>query len=308
MFSAGKGKEGKSKLRRRLIRHYPFYIMMLPMVILLFLFSYFPMRSIDIAFYDYNIFQGKIAFVGFDNFVRLFSTPRFSNILTNTLVISLSRLFLNMFFAILFALLLNEVGRKGIKKTVQTAVYLPHFLSWTVVASIFNMILSPTAGLTGPIFEALGLAPEHPLTNTNLWHLMFYMIGIWKETGWGTIIYLAAITGVDPALYEAAAIDGAGKMKQTLYITMPALYNTMLVVLILNLSSVLNIMEPVFVLQNPLVYGISEVIGTYTYRVGLVERNYAFSTAIGLFRSVIALILMLIANTASKKVRGRGIL
>jgi putative aldouronate transport system permease protein len=301
-------KKKKSNLKRRLIRYYPAYIMFLPAAIILFLFSYLPMRNIDIAFYDYNTTRGKIEFLGWENFERLFTTPRFMNIFTNTLVISLTRLFIGMVFAVLLALLLNEIGVKWFKKGIQTAVYLPHFLSWTIVASAFNMILSPTSGLTGPIFDLFGIAPEHPLMNQTMWRPLFYMISLWRETGYATIVYLAAITGIDPSLYEAAAIDGAGKLKQTRFITIPSLYNTMLVVLIMNLATVLNVMEPIFVLQNPLVYEISDVIGTYAYRTGLLNRDYAYATAIGLFRGVIASILMLIANTASKRVRGRGLL
>jgi len=301
------GMGGNSTLGKRIKKHIPFYIMIIPVVVCYILFSYGPMFNIDIAFYEFGL-MGKGEFIGLENFRRMFSTPKFGLIFTNTLVISLTRLAINMVLSMTFAILLNEIAVQGFKKLVQTAVYLPHFLSWVIVASLFTMILSPQSGVTGPIYNMLGLNPENPLTNEKLWRPLFYFIGSWKEIGWGAIIYLASITSIDPTLYEAAAIDGAGRWKQTKHITLPVLASTALVVLILNLAKVLNVFEPIFVLQNALVYNVSDVIGTYTYRVGLVDRDYSYSTAIGLFRSVISLILITIANYMSKKIRGRGII
>ena len=301
-------KKDKNRLIMRIKRHIPFYLMIMPVVIFFLLFSYGPMLNVDIAFRKFHPMFGKQEWVGLENFARLLTTPKFLTTLGNTLSISLVNLFLNMLLSVVFALMLNEVTNVFFKRAVQTAVYLPHFLSWVVVASIFIMVLSPNTGFTGPIYEMLGITPENPLTNSRLWRVIYHAINAWKSFGYGAIVYLAAITGIDPVLYEAASIDGAGKWKQTMHITLPALTGTMLVVLILNLSKVLNVFDSVFVLQNPLVYGVSDVLGTYTYRLGLVERDYSFATAVGLFRSFVAAVLIFISNYASKRIRGRGII
>ena len=301
-----KGRKRKD-LARRMRKYLPFYFMFLPVLVAFLVFSYWPMLHVDIAFYEYGIF-GKGAFIGLENFERLFNNPRFPLVFSNTLIMSIVNLVLGMITSIIFALLLNEINQKTVKKTVQTAVYLPHFLSWVIVASLFTMILSPTSGITGPIYEFLGVPAENPLQNPDLWRPLFYFVSVWKGMGWGAIVYLAAITGIDPTLYEAAAIDGAGKMKQTWYITLPAMTSTMLVVLIMNLSKILNLFDSVFNLYNPLVYDVADVLQTYVYRVGLVDGDFGYATAVGLFKSVITLVLVLGANFFSKKVRGRGIL
>jgi putative aldouronate transport system permease protein len=193
---------------------------------------------------------------------------------------------------------------------MQTIVYVPHFMSWVVVASIFHIILSPQNGFINNILTGTGVikTPIYFLASEKWWRPAFYFISRWKETGWGTIIYLAAMTGINPELYESASIDGAGKLKQALYITLPSLLPTIIIVLILNLSRILNIFESIFVLYNPVVYSVADVIQTYNYRVGLLDSDYGYSTAVGLFRSLICMFLVIGANFISKRIRGRGIL
>jgi putative aldouronate transport system permease protein len=215
-----------------------------------------------------------------------------------------------MVAAVLIALLLNEIGRMYLKRPIQTIIYLPHFMSWVVVASIFHLILSPQNGFVNNLLTGIGIikTPIYFLANENWWRPAFYFISRWKETGWGTIIYLAALTSINPELYESAAIDGAGRLKQALYITLPSIMPTIIIVLILQLSRVLNIFEPIFVLYNAAVYSVADVIQTYNYRVGLVESDYGYSTAVGLFRSIICMFLVIGANYMSKRIRGRGVL
>jgi putative aldouronate transport system permease protein len=183
-------------------------------------------------------------------------------------------------------------------------------MSWVVVASIFHIILSPQNGFINNIITRIGIikTPIYFLASEKWWRPAFYFISRWKETGWGTIIYLAALTGINPELYESASIDGAGKLKQALYITLPSLLPTIIIVLILNLSRILNIFESIFVLYNPVVYSVADVIQTYNYRVGLLDSDYGYSTAVGLFRSLICMVLVIGANFISKRIRGRGIL
>ncbi len=213
-----------------------------------------------------------------------------------------------MLFSIGFALLINEIHRKLVKSVFQTILYIPHFISWVVTASIFYLILSPSGGLINQLIVGLGGKSTYFMISEKWWTPIFYLINLWKGVGWGMIIYIAALSGISDELYEAASIDGAGRLKQTWYITLPGIMNTILVVLILHLASVLNIFQSVFVLQNDLVLNVSEVIETYIYRVGLLQSDYGYSTAVGLFKSVISMILILITNNACKKIKGEGIL
>jgi len=296
------------KLLPRLRKGFWLYVMFLPTFIFVILFNYLPMLGIRFAFYRYNVFAPP-KFVGWTNFKTLFASSRFWSVFTNTLQISLMNLVLGMVASILIALLLNEISRTYLKRPLQTIIYIPHFMSWVVVASIFQLILAPQSGIVNNFLEVLGLdKPIYFLANERWWRPAFYFINRWKETGWGTVIYLAALTSINPELYESAAIDGAGKLKQAIYITLPCLMPTIIIVLILQLSRVLNIFEPIFVLYNPAVYSVSDVIQTYTYRVGLLDSDYGYSTAVGLFRSLICMFLVLGANHISNRVRGRGIL
>ena len=285
------------------------YVMFLPTLISVFLFNYLPILGIRFAFYRYNVFSPP-RFIGWANFERLFESERFWSVFRNTLEISLMNLVLGMLASVLIALLLNEIGRLYLKRPIQTIIYVPHFMSWVVVASIFHIILSPQGGFVNNVLTGIGIIdrPIFFMANESWWRPVFYFVNRWKATGWGTIIYLAALTGINPELYESAEIDGAGKMKQARYITIPCIAPTIIIVMVLQLASVLNIFESVLVMYNPVVYSVADVIQTYNYRIGLLSSDYGFSTAVGLFRSIICMFLVLGANYISKRVRGRGIL
>lgn len=300
-----------SRLKTNLWKYRYFYLMFIPVFITLILFYYLPMLGVRFSFYKYTPFAPP-TFVGMKNFEKLWQTKRFWDAFRNTLEISIFNLFLSMILSIVVALLINEIYTLKLKKAVQTIIYLPHFLSWVVVASIFMIILSPQGGFVNQVLTNTGMLKEpiYFLAERKWWRPAYYFIARWKDVGWGTIIYLATLTGISPELYEAASIDGANRLKQTLYITIPSLMNTVIIVLILNLAKVLNLFESVFVLYNPLVYEVADVLQTYVYRLALNANSpdYGFSTAVGLFKSLVSLILVLGSNWASKKVRGRGIL
>lgn len=304
----------KRPLAKRLYTYRWLYMMFLPVLVFSLVFHYAPMFGILYSFFDYKIIKAPV-FVGLQNFEKMFSMSNFWRALTNTLEISITKLLITTFSAVVISLLLNEVKSLRFKKVTQTIIYLPHFLSWVVTASIFAMILSPTQeGLVNSLLATLGLVENgkgiYFLGNQTLWRPVYYIINLWKETGWQTIIFLATLAGIDPGLYEAAAIDGANRFQRVLYITTPALLNTIITVLILNLAKVMNLFESVYVLQNHAVVRQSEVIQTYiynqTFNSGTIP-NYGYTTAVGLFNSIISCVLVIVCNYASKKVRGRGI-
>lgn len=288
-------------------KYLPFYIMFLPIAILFIVINYLPMLGAALAFTEYTPYSGP-TYVGWENFRNLFTNPRFITSFKNTLILSLSNLFLGMFLAIVISLLLNELRNAHFKKIVQTTIYLPHFMSWVVVASIFTIILSPQNGAFNALLGKFGVEPIYFLGDVKWWTPVYLTIVRWKDTGSATIIFLAALTGISPELYEAAGIDGAGRWKQLLHITIPGITSTVLVVFILNLSKVMNLFESVFVLQNDIVLSKAEVISTYVFKVGIRQADYGYSTAVGLFKSLISLFLVLGGNYASKKIKGESLL
>ena len=304
----------KKPLSLRIWNNRGYYLMFLPVLVFLIIMYYWPMLGVRYAFYDYKP-VGTPTYVGFKHFQKMFATKDFWRAFTNTLELSIVRLIITNVSAVIVSLFLNEMKNLFAKKTLQTIIYLPHFMSWAVVASIFSLFLSPSStGMINGLLRDIGiLGPDDKniyfLANKAWWRPIFYFINIWKETGWGTIIFLATLSGINPELYEAADIDGASRMQKIRFVTLPALTNTIITVLILNLAKVLNMFEPVFVLYNSAVYDKSDVIATYIYRQTFMNKmpNYGYSTAVGLFRSVVSCVLVLICNYASKKVRGRGI-
>ncbi len=301
----------KKTTLKKIYKYRGFYIMFIPILVFTILFCYYPMLGIRYAFYDYTPFKGP-TWVGLGNFKKVFANTQFWNAFNNTVELSLIKLMLNTFVAVVISLLLNEMIKLRLKRFFQTLIYLPHFLSWVVVASIFSIVLSPQNGFINSILISLGLSDSsiYFLAETKWWRLIYYIINIWKDTGWGTILYLATLSGINPELYEAAAIDGANRWNKTCYITLPSLTNTIIIVVILNLAKILNLFESVFVLYNPRVYDVADVIQTYIYRQTLATPvpNFGYTTAVGLFKSLVACILVLLSNYASKKVRGRGII
>ncbi|MCM1173686.1 MAG: ABC transporter permease subunit [Blautia sp.] len=292
-----------------------FYVMFLPILVFALIFYYLPMLGVRYAFTNYNGIKDP-SFVGLENFTKMFGMPGFWSAFWNTLQISVIRLILTTFVAVLISLFLNEIVNIHFKKVVQTIIYLPHFLSWVVTASLFSLVLAPTGqGLVNTLLVNMGLVDSsnmiYFLGSSKTWRGTFYMIQLWKETGWQTVIFMATLAGMNLDLYEAASIDGAGRWGKMRYITFPAIANTILTVIILNLAKVMNLFEPVFVLQNDAVLDVSNVLETYIYyqsfNSGSIP-NYGYTTAVGLFKSLVGMVLVLVCNQWSKKVRdGRGI-
>ncbi len=294
-------------LHIRIYHHRWFYLMFLPVFISIVVFAYLPMIGIVYAFTEYSPFTKPI-YIGMENFKTLFESPAFWRAFRNTLQISFLNLLLSMVFSVGLALLIDEVKAVRFRKVTQTVVYIPHFISWVVVASIFTMFLSPKNGIVNQVITFFGGDPIYFLANEKWWRPVFYVINRWKETGWGTIIFIAALAGVDQEMHEAARIDGAGRLQRIWYITLPAIAGTILVVFILNLAKILNLFDSVWVLQNSMVIGVSDVIQTFVYRLGITSADYGLSTAAGLFKSVVSVILVTIANKASKKINGEEVL
>ena len=314
--SVSKASTGTNRsLGAKVIKYRGFYVMFLPVLVFAILFYYLPMFGVRFAFTNYNGIKDP-SFVGFDNFQRMFSMPGFWSAFTNTLVISVIKLILTTLFAVVVSLFLNEIINIHFKKVVQTLIYLPHFLSWVVTASLFSLILAPTGqGLVNTFLVKIGVVDAsnmiYFLGSSKTWRGTYYVINLWKETGWQTVIFMATLAGMNTELYEAASIDGAGRWGKMRYITFPALANTILTVFILNLAKVMNLFESAFVLQNDAVLDVSNVLETYIYyqsfNSGSIP-NYGYTTAVGLFKSLVGMVLVLVCNQWSNKVRdGRGI-
>jgi len=306
----GKYQKKKNTIIKRANRDKYLLIMLIPVVAYYLIFHYIPMYGATIAFKNYNMFEGifKSPWVGLANFKRIFSTSDFYTVLTNTLRLNFLSLIFGFPSPIILALLLNELRNAIFKRTVQTIAYLPHFLSWVVVANMFIPMLSPSSGLINNIITALGGEAIYFMADKYWWIVVYVALGIWKETGWGAIIYLAALTGIDQQLYEAATIDGANKWKQLLHVTLPGISSTITVVLILNIGRMMSIgFDQPYLLGNGSVIEISDVISTYVYRLGLQSADISRSTAIGLFQSVVNLIMLFATNYLSKRISGEGI-
>ncbi len=308
------GRVRQTPLGLRVKKYIPFYIMFLPVFVFAIIFYYAPMLGISLAFTEYKGTKDPV-FTGFANFKRMFSQAGFWNAFNNTIFLSVVKLLLNTFMAVALSLVLNEVRNLRFKKFSQTIVYLPHFMSWVVTVSVFGMILAPSqVGLVNNLLTSLGIIDRgqeiYFLGSQQWWRPAYFVINIWKDTGWGTILYMATLSSIAPELYESASIDGAGRWQKMRYITLPALYGTIITVLILNLAKVMNLFESVFVMQNNAVIKQSDVLQTYiytqTFNSGALP-NYGYTTAVGLVKSLVGCALVLICNYASKKVRGRGI-
>ena len=287
------------------------YIMAIPVIVFYICFSYIPMAGIQIAFKDFNFGAGiwGSPWVGMRNFQRLFSNSQFRTVILNTLVISFGRILFTFFVPILVALLLNEIRSWIFKRTVQTIIYLPHFLSWVVIAGIAYSMLTINDGFINKVIVALGGQPVNFLLESSLFRPVVYLTGIWKEMGWETIIYLAALAGIDPGLYEAAEVDGAGRLQRMLHITWPGIKSTVVIMLILTVSRVMYAgMDQIINLYSSPVYNVGDIIDTYVYRELLMKSEFGLGTAAGLFQSLINLALVLCVNIVGKKVNdGEGL-
>ncbi len=289
----------------QIIRHWQLLFMTFPALIYLFLFQYKPMYGIIIAFKDYSFKKGiwGSPWCGFENFNQLFNSYWFPIILKNTLSISLLTLVISFPMPIILALMVNEMSNQRLKKIFQTVSYAPHFISTIVVCGMVILFLSPTSGIINRLIELFGLEPISFMQQPGMFKWVYVISGIWQGTGWGAIIYFAALSGVDQSLLEAADMDGASRMQKIIHINLPVLIPTILVLFILQCGSILGLgYEKVYALQNPTNLSGSEVISTYVYKVGLVDKNFGFSTAAGLFNSVINCTVLVAANAISKRV------
>lgn len=291
-------------IQKEIRNRWQVYLMMLPAVILLLLFSYKPMYGVVIAFKNYN-FRGGIwgsPWVGLKQFETLFSSYWFPIILKNTLSISLIALVLGFPFPIILALMTNEIQRSWVKKTVQTISYAPHFISTVVLCGMVILFLSPENGIINLAIEAFGGEAIYFMAQPRMFKWIYVISGIWQGTGWSAIIYVAALSGVDRELLEAAEIDGATRFQKVIYINFPVLVPTIIILFILRCGNILDIgYEKVFALQNSANLNGAEVISTYVYKMGLVKSNFSFSTAAGLFNSLVNSAILLLANFISKK-------
>ncbi|MGL1890869.1 MAG: ABC transporter permease subunit [Spirochaetaceae bacterium] len=297
----------RNNLLNRISRYKMFYLLMLPGFVYLVLFKYIPMIGLRYAFYDYDL-RGVGDFIGLTHFIDAFNTDGFIRAFRNTLILSSLNIVIQMSLIITISMLLNEIKNQAFKKTVQTVIYLPHFLSWVVVGAVFNLLLSRQGGMVNQIIQLLGHDPLYFLGDVKLWRGTYLFILSWREIGWGTVIFLAALSGIDPQLYEAAKIDGANRFQQMINITLPHLIPVIIIVLIMNLAKIFNLFESVFVLYNPLVYKVSDVIQTYVFRAGISDFRYGYATAVGLARSVIAFVLVKGTDQIVKRLRGESVL
>ncbi|AFC31084.1 ABC transporter permease [Paenibacillus mucilaginosus] len=298
------------RLGANLRQYWDLYLIMVPGILYFLIFKYLPMWGVIIAFKDYSVFAGFAAsdWVGLDHFRRMLDDPQFYLVFRNTVLISLYKLFWGFPGPIILALLLNEIRSMLYKRTIQTLAYLPHFLSWIIIGGIMVNLLSPATGAVNGMLKWLGFEPVFFLADPGWFRSLLVISDIWKEVGWGAIIYLAALAGVDPQLYEAAVMDGAGKWKQLVHVTLPSILTTIIVLFLLRLGHVLDVgFEQVFVLYNSMVYDVGDVIETYVYRVGIGQSEFSYSTAVGLLKSVISLILVVIVNKAVKRTGQEGI-
>jgi putative aldouronate transport system permease protein len=295
----------KTKKQSDFNKNRVFHLMLLPAVIFTLIFAYVPMLGIVIGFQDYKPWLGlfKSPWVGFDNFQYMFRRPDSLQVIANTLTIASFKIVAGLMAPFIFALLLNEVRKVAFKRVVQTFVYLPHFLSWVILGGILQDILSTNGGLVNRVLQALfNIEPIFFLGDNNWFVFTVITSNVWKEFGFGTIIFLAALSGVNPDLYEAAEIDGANRWKQTLHITIPTLMPIVVVLATLSLGNILNAgFDQIFNLYNPLVYAKGDIIDTFVYRTALLGGKMSFGTAVGMFKSFVALILISISYKLADK-------
>ena len=295
---------------REYIKYRSFVLMFLPVMIYFIVFKYIPMFGNVLAFKNFKFKLGIFGseWVGFEHFIDLFSSPSFLEVFRNTLIISFSKLLVNFPCPIIFAILLNEIKGKWFKKSIQTISYLPHFVSWVILAGIFKQFLSPSTGPVNIALSSMGLDPIYFLGEPSVFRFTLVFTSLWKGLGWGAIVYLAALSSIDPGLYEAAEIDGANRFHKIIYITVPSLAPVMTVMFILAVGKIMNDdFDQIYNLLSPAVYSTGDVIGTFSYRRGIVDMSYEFSTAVGLFQNIISFALVIITNAFANKVGENGI-
>jgi len=304
-------KSRAERIKARLWKDRYIYLLLLPGVLYFIVYRYVPMLGIVVAFKEYSPFLGFIdsPWVGLDNFKRIFDSPEVVQVIFNTIVISFLQIIFSFPAPILLALMLNEVRRQAFKRVVQSIVYLPHFLSWVVVVGIVTIFFRNTGLVNEILTEVFGVQEGIPfLTNPDYFRTFIVGEVIWKEVGWGTILFLAALAGINPSLYEAAVMDGASRMRQIWHITLPALKSTIIILLIIRLGDVMEVgFEQVFLQLNPFNMEIGNTLDTYVYFKGIQQQDYSFSTAVGVFKGVVGLILVVTANKLARRFGEQGV-
>ena len=299
------------KLMKDITKNIDMYLMILPAFIFLIIFCYVPMYGVTIAFKDYNIFKGVMdsPWVGFVHFNKLLASDKFWQIFRNTLIISLMKLVFYFPFPIVLALALNEVRNKIFKVSIQTVSYIPHFISWVIAGALAIDILSPNYGIINMVIKSLGFEPIYFTVDPRYFRWVLVWLDIWKSAGWGAIVYIAAISAISTELYEAATMDGAGKLRQMWHITLPGIRSTIVVLLILRLGNLMEAgHEQIMMMLTPAVYDIGDIISTYVYRTGIGRMEYSYTTAVNLFRNIIGCLLLFISNLLARKMGEPGIL
>lgn len=299
-----------SEIWRHFVRDRHLLIMFIPCIIFYILFRYGPLYGMIIAFKDYNVFTGILAseWVGLEHFRKFFDSPDFWLLFRNTLLLGFYTLLFGFPLPILFAILLNEVRVVAFKKSVQTLSYLPAFLSIVIISSMVIDFLSPNRGMINQFISFIGFEKIYFLIAPEWFRTIYVASDIWATLGYGAIIYLAAIAGISPTLYEAARMDGAKRWHMMRYITLPSLMPTVLIMFIINAGNMFRIgYEKILLLYNPMTYEVADVFSTFVYRKGLLETNYSYASAVGIFEAVIALVMLLLTNILSRRVGGKGI-
>ena len=303
-------KTKSQKLWDRIRRNWLLYLFLLPAVTYIAVFQYAPMYGIQIAFRDFKIKAGfwGSEWVGLKWFIRFFNMPRFWQILKNTLSISIYALVCNFILPIILAVALNNIAAKRYKKFAQTITYMPHFISTVVLVGMISVFFSPQTGFVNTILGWFGVDPIYFLGEKQYFRHLYVWSGVWQGVGWGSIIYMAALSGVDPALHEAAVLDGASKLQRVWHIDLPAILPTISIMLIMSFGKVMSVgYEKVYLMQNDLNVQVSEVISTYVYKMGILSQQFSYSTAINLFNNVVNFILVMTMNKVVKKLSGSGL-
>ena len=287
-------------------RDYWLLIFCIPAIVYMATFNYAPIWGLQIAFKKFSLSRGiwGSKWIGFANFARYFNSAYFGRTFGNTLLLSLLQVFIGFPVPIILALMLNQVGNMGFKRTAQTITYAPHFISVVVMAGMIRLFLSPSVGVVNNVIRSFGGEAVFFLAKPAFFRWIYVLSGIWQNAGWGMIIFLAAISSIDPTLYEAAVVDGASRLQRIIHIDVPSILPTIVIVLVLRLGRLMNIgWQKAYLLQNPLNLEASELIQTYVYKVGILQGEYHYSAAIGLFNSIINLVLILSVNQIAKKLR-----
>ena len=296
---------GKHPLWTYFKRNWVLYAFVLPGIVMMIIFNYLPLFGIQIAFKDYNPGLGFFGspWAGLKHFTRFFNSPRFGQVIRNTIHTSVATMLFTFPLPIIFALFLNQLVNLRYKKLVQNITYMPYFISMVVLVGMIKMILSPTSGIVNSVVKLFGHDPINFMADAKYFLPIYIVSAIWQTTGWSAIIYIAALTSVPRELHEAAIVDGASKFKRILHIDIPCILPTIVIQFIMTIGNVMNVgFEKIFLLQNPLNLETTEVISTYAYKIGIINHQYSFSTAISLFNSIINLFLLLICNKICKKI------